>query len=226
MGKKEEKTGIKKKDNYLLLPVDTLLEKVEHHSDLPNSLKDVLEKYITWQEKQEITVLKSLINPKIDVRWLATLLVLSAEIIYDKEKNVNLSDFLHNRSSFKDILAVLIPLVNPHTIISESKISLTPADKPIVSVVCAITTSENKIKNANIALTGVWQNDKVKLAKAASILKNKRPDIDIVPIVSNEIEKEVSPQSDFHGSEEYRRSMAVVVTRRALEMCINGVNQK
>jgi CO/xanthine dehydrogenase FAD-binding subunit len=33
------------------------------------------------------------------------------------------------------------------------------------------------------------------------------------------VEEEVTPRGDFLGSEEYRRAMAGVLTRRALEQC-------
>jgi CO/xanthine dehydrogenase FAD-binding subunit len=42
--------------------------------------------------------------------------------------------------------------------------------------------------------------------------------------VANAIEGEVAPEGDFRGSEEYRRAMAGVLTRRALEQCLSEVN--
>jgi CO/xanthine dehydrogenase FAD-binding subunit len=38
--------------------------------------------------------------------------------------------------------------------------------------------------------------------------------------VATAVEDEVEPEGDFRGSEEYRRAMAGVLTRRALEQCL------
>jgi CO/xanthine dehydrogenase FAD-binding subunit len=46
-------------------------------------------------------------------------------------------------------------------------------------------------------------------------------DAERIRAVAAAIEQEVVPQGDFLGSEEYRRAMAGVLARRALEACLH-----
>ena len=69
-----------------------------------------------------------------------------------------------------------------------------------------------------MALTGVWEVP-VRLAKAPLALVGGPLDEDTIAAVAAAVEAEVAPQGDFLGSEEYRRAMANVLTRRALEQC-------
>jgi len=45
-------------------------------------------------------------------------------------------------------------------------------------------------------------------------------DPDRIRAVAEAVEEEVAPRGDFLGSREYRRAMAGVLVRRALEQCV------
>jgi len=96
----------------------------------------------------------------------------------------------------------------------------TPADEPIVSAVAVVSSDGDVVRDVRVALTGVWP-ESVRLAKAPARLAGGSLDQQIIQAVAEAVEHEVAPQSDFLGSEEYRRAMAGVLTQRALEGCLH-----
>ena len=76
------------------------------------------------------------------------------------------------------------------------------------------------VGNVRVALTGVWP-EPVRLAKAPAQLAGGPLDERTIQAVAEAVEAEVMPKGDFLGSEEYRRAMAGVLTRRALEQCLH-----
>lgn len=88
-------------------------------------------------------------------------------------------------------------------------------DFAIVGVAASLTLAQDQITDARIALTGVsdkpwrerWIEEILIGKKAASDLFNK---------VAREIAANIDPSSDIHGGAAYRKSLANVLTRRAL----------
>jgi CO/xanthine dehydrogenase FAD-binding subunit len=81
-----------------------------------------------------------------------------------------------------------------------------------------VETDNGVVRQARVALTGAW-SEPVGLAEAAAQLVGEPLDEKHIQAVADAVEKEVTPKGDFRGSEEYRRAMAGVLTRRALEAC-------
>jgi CO/xanthine dehydrogenase FAD-binding subunit len=102
--------------------------------------------------------------------------------------------------------------------LGEAYVARTPSDSPIVLAVAAVDISDGVISRARVALTGVW-DEPVRLAEAPSNLVGGPLNQDTIAATAAAVEAEVSPQGDFRGSVEYRRAMAGVLTRRALERC-------
>jgi CO/xanthine dehydrogenase FAD-binding subunit len=62
----------------------------------------------------------------------------------------------------------------------------------------------------------------VRLARAASLLIGGALDVAAIEAVASAVAEEVEPQGDYLGSVEYRTAMASVLTRRALNECLDG----
>jgi CO/xanthine dehydrogenase FAD-binding subunit len=82
-----------------------------------------------------------------------------------------------------------------------------------------VETDGGAVCEARVALTGVWP-EPVRLAEAPSQLVGAPLDEARIRAVATAVEGEVAPKGDFRGSEAYRRAMAGVLTRRALEQCL------
>jgi len=102
-------------------------------------------------------------------------------------------------------------------------VSRTPADAPIVAAVAVVDGAPDggPVREARLALTGVWSAP-VGLADATKLLVGGPLDADRIQQVTAAIEDEVAPPDDFYGSADYRRAMAGVLTRRALQACLPG----
>jgi carbon-monoxide dehydrogenase medium subunit len=88
-------------------------------------------------------------------------------------------------------------------------------DFAIVGVAVLLVPEKDRIVDARIALTGVadkpWRERKLE----AKLIGEKGKG-DLFAAVAAEIAAGIEPGSDIHASETYRRSLADVLTRRAL----------
>jgi CO/xanthine dehydrogenase FAD-binding subunit len=98
-------------------------------------------------------------------------------------------------------------------------VARTPADEPIVTAFAGVELDAGVVRWARVALVGVWQ-EPVRLAQAPAKLVGGPLDAATIQAMAQAVAEEVSPRGDFRGSEEYRRAMAGVLTRRALEGCL------
>lgn len=99
-------------------------------------------------------------------------------------------------------------------------------DFAIVGVAASLTLANDQIADARIALTGVsdrpWRDRGVE-----EILIGKRATPELFSKAAGEIPVAIDPTSDIHASAAYRRSLANILTRRALTDAWNkarGVN--
>jgi carbon-monoxide dehydrogenase medium subunit len=88
-------------------------------------------------------------------------------------------------------------------------------DFAIVGVAVSLTLANDQIADARIALTGVsdkpWRERRVE-----EILIGKKPAPDLFNQAAQEIAARIDPNSDIHASGAYRKSLANILTRRAL----------
>ena len=88
-------------------------------------------------------------------------------------------------------------------------------DFAIVGVAVLLVREQEKIADARIALTGVgdkpWREPNVE-----RMLVGQKASADLFGKIAGEIAARLNPGSDIHASESYRRSLARVLTRRAL----------
>ena len=88
-------------------------------------------------------------------------------------------------------------------------------DFAIVGVAALVVASKDEITDARIALTGVgdkpWRERKLELT-----LIGKKASPDLFSKAASQVAASISPSSDIHASASYRRSLAGVLTQRAL----------
>ena len=88
-------------------------------------------------------------------------------------------------------------------------------DFAVVGVAASLTRANDEITDARIALTGVsdkpWREREVE-----EILLGQPGSTDLFGRIGAEVAVRIAPSSDIHASESYRRSLARVLTRRAL----------
>ena len=87
----------------------------------------------------------------------------------------------------------------------------------IVGVAAALEISDGTIKDARIGVAGATPSAK-RLTKVEQQLSGKKPSAETIATASRDAGAELKDvNSDLHASEDYRRAMVAVFTRRALE---------
>jgi CO/xanthine dehydrogenase FAD-binding subunit len=100
-----------------------------------------------------------------------------------------------------------------------ARVARTPRDKPIVAVAVRVTREGELCGGVHIALAGVADRP-VRVYETEDQLKGQPFDEGLVDIAVAGLLEQLDPPSDFRGSSEYRREIAVILTRRALlEAC-------
>jgi len=209
-----------KDDQVWRIEAEAVLQTVLDRSDTPPLLRRTLTGIIPWQTRNETRVRRALASPRVAPQWVAALLALGARVVVEREAGpteVGLETLLRHRTEGR-VTALHVPIGGPGQRWGEAHVARTPADEPIVAAVAVVEVSSNTVQEARLALTGVWP-EPVRLAEAPARLVGGPLDEDRIREVAAAVEQEVAPQSDFRGSEEYRRAMAGVLTRRALEQC-------
>ncbi len=125
--------------------------------------------------------------------------------------------FLRDPESLRGALIteIAIPLPRPGEAVAFEKVSRTPADLPIVCAAVRARIDGGVARDARIGLGGVGSLP----IRAASIEQA----VEGRPLDRQSIKKAVEaigdldPPSDFLGSREYRREMAIRLARRAIE---------
>ena len=118
-------------------------------------------------------------------------------------------------SSDEMVFEASIPETPPGAGFSFTEFARRFGDFAIVGVAVLLVRDQEKIADARIALTGVgdkpWREPGVE-----RMLVGQKPSTDLFGKIGVEIAARINPGSDIHASESYRRSLATVLTRRAL----------
>src|SRR5262249_40625439 len=113
------------------------------------------------------------------------------------------------------VLEASIPETPPGAGCSFMEFARRNGDFAIVGVAVLLLREQEKISDARIALTGVgdkpWREPNVE-----KMLVCQKASTDLFAKVGREIAARINPGADIHASKSYRRSLASVLTRRAL----------
>lgn len=211
------------------IDAEATLQAVLDDAGSPALLRPMLTGAISWQVRNETPIQRALTLLSVAPQWVAALLALGATVTVARDAGpaeMTLEVLLRQRK--RDIVTALhVPKV-ARLRWGEAHVGRTPADDPIVAAVAGIeiadpatdSGSRGVVCQARVALTGVWP-EPVRLAEAPAKLVGRPPDRASIRAVAEAVEKEVAPKGDFRGSQEYRRAMAGVLTRRALEQCLD-----
>lgn len=200
---------------------DASLQSTADEALCPPLLRQMLSLVLPWQTRNTTLVLRTLTSPRIAPQWLAGLLAVGAEVAVSADGSLDefsLETVLRDRPD-GTIEALRVPVVVPPPRWGVAHVSRTPADEPIVAAIAVVTLAGEFVDQVRVALTGAWP-EPVRLAGSPKQLVGGLLNLERIREVAALVEKEVAPRGDFRGSEDYRREMARVMTRRALEQCL------
>ena len=176
--------------------------------------------------RNQSTIAGTLIAEPDGILAVALLALDARATIMGKETRVvTIDELLGNLTEIKEmrekalITEIIVPMANPRA--SLQTVARTPSDKPIVSVCAAaqiLRSAQNDIvvRDVRIALGGVGEIA-VRASAAEKALEGQALSDAIVENAARLAREGLSPRGDFRGSVEYRKEMAVVLTRRAVK---------
>lgn len=178
---------------------------------------------MSWHVRNRTTVDRVLATPSTALSWFAALLALGAEVRAGGQV-LPVETFLERRAKGAPE-ALRIPALQrsgaPHPAIlwGEARVARTPSDEPIVLAIAVLESAANAVTRARLALTGAWARP-AGLSATAGRLVGRGLSAAAIGEVAAATGEEVAPKGDFLGSADYRRAMAGVLARRALEQCL------
>lgn len=199
---------------------DATLQQVLTGAGVPSLLVDAMQGWTTWHKRNSITMLQVLRTPAASAPFLAALLACGARVSVKGEPQP-LEAFLQRSDRGRvDVTDIRIPAGDGRQS-GMATVNATPTDMPIVAAFATVTEQDGVVKEARIALTGVWHKA-AHLAQAAEALQGSALTPEAIDQAAAAIETEVKPRPTFQGSEAYRRAMAGITVRRALTACVKG----
>ncbi len=214
---------VEKIGSTLYLSPKAPLQALYDFSSSPYLLRCTLAGPLSWQQRNGITVEEAVLSPNLTPQWVAVLLALGTTVTLPEGEG-SLSDFLGRALLHSGKLTELkVPVDVSGQVWGEAHVGRTPADQPIVSAIAVVNLEAGIVRQARLALTGTWR-EHARLVQAAEKLIDQQLNQELIQEVVAIVMEEVTPPDDFLGSAEYRRAMAGVLTRRALEQCLNGAN--
>jgi CO/xanthine dehydrogenase FAD-binding subunit len=198
---------------------DATLQVVLDDPGCPPLLSRVLKTIHSWQIRNETSVRRTLTVSQLMPQWVAALLALGAFVTIEGEdgtEDVEL-EILIRRQVTGEIATLHVPSQDD-ACWGEARVARTPSDDPIVAAYAVVKPHNGLVEEARIALTGASSRP-VWLADASNALLDRPLNEEAIEDVVAAIEDGAQPQGDYLGSAAYRRAMALVLTRRALEAC-------
>ncbi len=208
-------------DGVWTVEPEASLQSVLDDPACPELLRRALTGVHSWQVRNGTRVGRTLRASQLMPQWIAALLALGATVTVDGgdgAEEVGLTKWIR-RETRGDVTALHVPLSGPGLNWGEAHVARTPADDPIVAAFAVVATNNGTVTGARVALTGAW-SEPVRLVEAPQRLLGKGLSEGAIRAVAEAVEEEVEPVADYVGSEAYRRAMAGVLTRRALEACL------
>ena len=155
---------------------------------------------------------------------ILALLVLEAQLVLlgagEKEHKQAFSEFYEKGSGALHkgelVLEACLPLAGNGCGWALERIARTPRDEAIVAAAAVVEVEGGKAKRISLALAGDNTLPR-RIPSVEAWLMGKFFDSQTIQTASLAVQEQAEPPGDFRGSPEYRRSMAGLVTRRALE---------
>jgi carbon-monoxide dehydrogenase medium subunit len=209
---------------YVSLPLQLMVQAAVDCEDTPAPLRSTLTA-LPWQRRAVTTLERAVYSPDRIPEAAAALLALDAQVALGDGTQVSIIEFFARTSASQSPpAALLLSIDRTDCCWGSARVARMPADQPIVAAVAVVKLEGMVAKSVRLALTGVWR-ETVRLAQSVDLLVGKELDAGQIEAVAAAVAEEVSPVSDYLGSAEYRREMAAILTRRALEQVREGDNR-
>ena len=116
------------------------------------------------------------------------------------------------------LIEVQIPVIPPKTATAYEKFNIIKNDQGIVSVAASITMEDDGVncKDAQIVLGAAAPTPK-RAKEAEQILRGQKLDDKLLDKVGEKASEEADPVPDIHATEEYRRSLVKVLTKKMVK---------
>ncbi len=190
---------------------DRTLDDLLQDAATPEFLRAPLRRWMTWQERNQTTVAQALRAAQLAPAWAANLVVLDAQV-GDEAQSQPYAAALRRPRAWS-WLAVPGPLP-PH---AADWVARAPTDDPIVYAAAALRVdAAGRLTHLRLALTGVSARPVFVPAGLEDFL-GRPADEATWRAIARAVAEAVRPKDDFRGSAAYRRAMAEVLTRRALQ---------
>jgi CO/xanthine dehydrogenase FAD-binding subunit len=214
-------------DGTLRIGAAASLEALRRHAAVPGPVQQVLERAFTWNRRNAVSIAEAIEYPDRAAELMAALLALRASLIFAMPEGMRqpLSALTPtvsqpNLTPRRLILSVEIPPTGPWQTWGAAHVARTPSDTAIVSAVAVLVADQaGVVMDASVALSGVWERPAEVAAGASTALVGGVLDETRIADAVAALDGEIAPVADFRGSVTYRREMAAVLTRRALEQC-------
>jgi CO/xanthine dehydrogenase FAD-binding subunit len=213
-----QKLELQQGGQALRMDMDVLLDDVYAQPGLPEAVKQALSGAVSWQQRSETTLARFLAGPSQFPALVLALLVCDTLVLTDSaQQGMDMHDYFLARDR-QEPMALVVPVVVPGRKLSAARVGLTPTGEGIVLAAAAVTIEDGLVKNARLALNGVWKKKQWMSVAADKLVGAPLSDERIQSVVTV-IMTEVDPPSDHLGSAAYRRAMAGVMTCQVLEAC-------
>ncbi|CAG0946178.1 aerobic carbon-monoxide dehydrogenase medium subunit [Anaerolineae bacterium] len=174
--------------------------------------------------RNQATIAGTLISEPAGILAVALLALDAQMTLMEKTtRTIALAEFLRELRESREIRKSLVteisvPMTNPRA--SMHIVARTPSDKPIVSVIASARIENQVARDVRIALGGVGETA-LRASAAEKILEGQTLNDALIENAVGAIhESPLHPRGDFRGSAEYRKEMAIVLTRRAVKELI------
>jgi carbon-monoxide dehydrogenase medium subunit len=177
-----------------------------------------------WLIRNAATVAGNLANASPAADAVPALLAMDAELelLGEGEERVPAGEVLvgPHRTTLGDRLIRAIRIqVRPGQRGAFIKMARSKSDIAQVNIAVSCTLESGAARNVRIAL-GAVAPTAIRTTGAEALLEGKEPEPDLLHEVQRAVEEEVSPIDDWRASARYRRRMAGVLARRALESAL------
>lgn len=216
----------------LIIGGGSSLQAVVESSLTPELLRNSLLRSLPVNIRSGASVLESLTAKSPPREWVAGLIALGtvlehagklhpaeAQSLWEQPVD-EFIEFLHlHRHSYQGIIVrIRIPAQAAHMATAAAHVARTPKDDPIVNAAVTVTLNPNKhVRQAAAAIGGAAAAPVIMLplqTMTGSLLDDAS-----IESAAQFVMGTVQPVSDYRGGIEYRREMAGVCVRRALEEC-------
>lgn len=208
----------KNSEGELSVPSTALMDELYCADDCPALLKEAIDYSAVWQVRNETSVEKAVSAPSLLPEFTLGLLAMDAEVLLEDGSAVPFTEYVNKSGKRGKMAALLVSEARPA---ATARLGVAPKSEPIVAVAASIQVEDGVVQDVCVAATGVWAGRKWLAESTSKFTGVETAKLDVDGVVAA-IEGEVNPKGDYLGSAEYRRAMAGVLTRQALEACLKG----